>query len=68
MKYRVPMYLRTIDIDEGYVIVEADNADAARLRAAEDVEYDQIVWDERPEQVHGEVEVDPYEPVTLVEE
>ena len=68
MKYRVPMYLRTIDIDEGYVIVEADNADAARLRAAADVEYDQIVWDERPEQVDGEVEVDPFEPVTLVEE
>ena len=68
MKYRVPMYLRTIDIDEGYVIVEADNADKARLIAAADVEYDEIVWEKRPEQVDGEVHVDCFEPVTLVEE
>jgi hypothetical protein len=68
MKYRVPMYLRTIDIDEGYVIVEADSEEEARRIAVEDTEFDEIVWDERPEQVNGEVELDPFEPVTLVEE
>lgn len=68
MKYRVPMYLRTIDIDEGYVIVEADSEQEARRIAVEDTEFDEIVWDERPEQVNGEVELDPFEPTTLVEE
>lgn len=68
MKYRVPMNLRTIDIDEGYVIVEADSEQEARRIAVEDTEFDEIVWDERPEQVNGEVELDPFEPTTLVEE
>ena len=68
MKYRVPLYLRTIDIDEGYVIVEADSEQEARRIAVEDTEFDEIVWDERPEQVNGEVELDPFEPTTLVEE
>jgi hypothetical protein len=68
MKYRVPMYLRTVDIDEGYVIVEADSEEEARRIAVEDTEFDEIVWDERPEQVNGEVELDPFEPTTLVEE
>lgn len=68
MKYRVPMYLRTIDIDEGYVVVEADSEQEARRIAVEDTEFDEIVWDERPEQVNGEVELDPFEPTTLVEE
>lgn len=68
MKYRVPMQLRTIDIDEGYVIVEADSEQEARRIAVEDTEFDEIVWDERPEQVNGEVELDPFEPTTLVEE
>ncbi len=68
MKYRVPMNLRTIDIDEGYVIVEADSEQEARRIAVEETEFDEIVWDERPEQVNGEVELDPFEPTTLVEE
>ena len=68
MKYRVPMNLRTIDIDEGYVIVEADSEQEARRIAVEDTEFDEIGWDERPEQVNGEVELDPFEPTTLVEE
>ena len=68
MKYRVPMQLRTIDIDEGYVIVEADSEQEARRIAVEETEFDEIVWDERPEQVNGEVELDPFEPTTLVEE
>ena len=44
MKYRVPMNLRTIDIDEGYVIVEADSEQEARRIAVEETEFDEIVW------------------------
>ena len=68
MKYRVPMQLRIDHFDEGYVIVEADSEQEARRIAVEDTEFDEIVWDERPEQVNGEVELDPFEPTTLVEE
>ena len=68
MKYRVPMNLRTTENDEGYVIVEADSEQEARRIAVEETEFDEIVWDERPEQVNGEVELDPFEPTTLVEE
>lgn len=73
MKFRVPMYLRTVDYDGGYVIVEADNADEARLIVREALKadgavYDEIVWDKRPDQVDAGVDLDPFEPTTLVEE
>ena len=68
MKYRIPLYHRTVEIDEGFVIVEADSEQEARRIAVEDADSDQIVWEERPEVVDGEIRLDPFKTTTLVEE